>query len=81
MEYEAKATVFGGRMAWYGAADFSAMEERGWRLDTVLQGGLVTWSGGHSYRIFAQWSDGRVPLGQFTQYSEATLSVGLKMDM
>ena len=67
VEYEARATVFGGRMAWYGAVDFSAMEERDWRLDTVLQGGLVTWSGGHAYRIFTQWADGRVPLGQFTR--------------
>jgi hypothetical protein len=81
VEYEARATVFGGRMAWYGAADFSAMEERDWRLDTVLQGGLVTWSGGHSYRLFVEWADGRVPLGQFPHYSEASFSFGLKIDL
>ena len=37
VEYEARATVFGGRMAWYGAADFSGMEERDWRLATVCR--------------------------------------------
>ena len=81
VEYEARPTVFGGRMAWYGAVDFSGMEERDWRLDTVLQGGLVTWSSGHAYRLFVQWADGRVPLGQFTYYSEASFSLGLKIDM
>jgi hypothetical protein len=68
-------------MAWYGAADFSALEERDWRLDTALQGGLVTRSGGHVYRLFAQWYDGRVTLGQFIRYSEASFSIGLKVDL
>ena len=81
VEYQARATVFGGRMAWYGAADFSGMEERDWRLDSVLQGGLVTRSDGHAYRLFVQWADGRVPLGQFSYYSEASFSLGLKIDM
>lgn len=80
VEYEAPATVFGGRMAWYGAVDFSAFEERDWRLDTALQGGLVSRSGGHAYRLFVQWYDGRVTLGQFSMLSEAALSLGLKLD-
>ena len=66
---------------WYGAADFSGMEERDWRLDSVLQGGLDTWSGGHSYRLSVQSADGRVPLGQFSYHSEASSSFGLKIDM
>jgi Protein of unknown function (DUF1207) len=81
VEYEARPTVFGGRMAWYGAVDLSALEERGWRLDTALQGGLVTRSGGRAYRIFVQWYDGRVTLGQFTRYSEASVAIGFKMDL
>jgi hypothetical protein len=80
LEYEARPTVFDGRMAWYGALDLSALEERDWRLDTSLQGGLVTRSGGHAYRVFLQWYDGRAPIGQFTDYSEASLSLGLKVD-
>ena len=81
VEYEARPTPFGGRMAWYGAVDFSAFQERDWRLDTALQGGLVTRSGGHTYRVFAQWYDGRVTLGEFFRYSEASFSVGLKIDL
>jgi hypothetical protein len=80
VEYEAPPTVFGGRMAWYGAVDFSALEERDWRLDTALQGGLVSRSGNHAYRLFVQWYDGRVTLGQFSMLSEAALSLGLKVD-
>jgi hypothetical protein len=81
VEYEARPTVLGGRLAWYGAVDFSALEERDWRLDTALQGGLVSRSGGRAYRFFVQWYDGRVTLGQFTMYSEASLSLGLKLDL
>jgi hypothetical protein len=80
VEYEARPTVLGGRMAWYGAVDFSALEERDWRLDTALQGGLVGRSGEHAYRLFVQWYDGRVTLGQFYMISEAALSLGLKVD-
>ncbi len=81
VEYEARPTVFGGRMAWYGAADLSALEERGWRLDYALEGGLVTRSSGHAYRLFGQWYDGRVTLGQFAHYSEASFNFGLKIDL
>jgi hypothetical protein len=80
-EYERSPTVFGGRMAWYGAIDFSLLDERDWRLDTCLQGGLVTRNKGRTYRMYAQWYDGRPTLGQFTPYSEAALSLGLKMDL
>jgi hypothetical protein len=81
VEYEAPPSVFGGRMAWYAAVDFSALEERDWRLDTAIQGGLVSRSGGHAYRLYVQWYDGRVTLGQFTAYSEAAFSLGFKLDL
>jgi hypothetical protein len=80
-EYERPPTVFGGRMAWYGAVDFSAMEERDWRLDTALQGGLVTRTRGRTYRMYVQWYDGRPTIAQFTWYSEAAFSLGLKLDL
>jgi len=81
VEYESRPSVFGGRMAWFGAVDLSALQERDWRLDTALQGGLVTRSRGHTYRFFAQWYDGRVTLGQFSRYTEKGFSIGIKMDL
>jgi hypothetical protein len=80
-EHERPPTLFGGRMAWYGAVDFSLFEERNWRLDTCLQGGLVTRNKGRTIRLFGQWYDGRPTLGQFTAYSEAAISLGLKVDL
>ena len=80
-EYQRPPTVFGGRMAWYGAIDFSLLEERDWRLDTCLQGGLVTRNKGRTYRMYLQWYDGRPTLGQFTTYSEAAISFGVKVDL
>ena len=80
-EYERPPTVFGGRMAWYGAVDFSLLEERDWRLDTCLQGGLVTRNKGRTIRLFVQWYDGRPTIGQFTAYSEAAFSLGVKVDL
>lgn len=81
LEYESRPSVFGGRMAWFGAVDLSALQERDWRLDTALQGGLVTRSRGHTYRFFVQWYDGRVTLGQFSHYTEKGFSIGIKVDL
>jgi hypothetical protein len=81
VEYERRPTVFGGRMAWYGALDVSALEERDWRLDPAVQGGLLTRSGGRAYRIFAEWYDGRPRIGNFSSYSEASFSLGFKIDL
>lgn len=80
-EYERPPTVFGGRMGWYGAVDFSLLDERDWRLDTCLQGGLVTRHNGRTIRLFGQWYDGRPTIGQFTAYSEAAVSLGVKIDL
>jgi hypothetical protein len=81
LEYESAPRVFGGRMSWFGASDFSGMQERDWRLDTSLQGGIVARSGGRAYRLYAQWYDGRAPLGQFYKYSEASFSLAFKVDL
>ena len=57
------------------------MQERDWRLDTALQGGLVTRTRGRTYRMDLQWYDGRPPIAQFTWYPEAAFSLGLKLDL
>ena len=80
-EYESRAIVFGGRFAWYGGADFSGWEERGWRLDTALRGGIVTRTDGRAYRIGAGWTDGAPPLGEFYKMSEGWFTFGLWIDL
>jgi hypothetical protein len=81
VEYEAPPAVFGGRLAWYGALDLSAMSERDWRVDHAVQGGLVMRTSGHAYRLYVQWYNGRVPLGQFVQQTEASLAIGMRLDL
>ena len=55
VEYERRPTLLGGRAALYGALEFAALEERDWRVDTTLQGGLVTRNHGRTYRLYLQW--------------------------
>ena len=81
VEYESRPTIWGGRFAWYAATDFSAMEERDWRLDTSIQGGILTRANGHTYRLVAGWTDGRPPLTEFFRLSERWFTFGLHIDL
>jgi hypothetical protein len=81
LEYEGPPALLGGRMGWYGAVDVSSLEERDWRLDSAFEGGLVTRSGGHAYRLFAKWYDGRPTVGQFSAISERSFALGFKFDL
>ena len=81
IEYESRPTLWGGRFAWYGATDWSAMQERGWRLDSALQGGIVTRANGRTYRLGVGWTDGRPPIGEFFQTSERWLTFGFWIDL
>jgi hypothetical protein len=69
------------QFAWYAAADFSSLQERGWRLDTSLEGGLVTWANSRAYRVGIGYLNGRPTLGEFSQASESIVSLFLKIDM
>ena len=58
VEYERRPRWLRDRAAWYAAADFAALQERDWRLDTALQTGLVARNHGRTYRFYLQWYDG-----------------------
>lgn len=81
LEYELPLWPGKNQIGWYGAADFSAMEERDWRLDRSLQAGLVTHRGGRTWRFGIEWYNGRPPLGEFFQYTEEYVSLGLWIDI
>jgi hypothetical protein len=81
VEWEGTPRLWGGRFAWYGAADLAAMQERGWRLDAAIEGGIVTRASGRAYRLLIQYYDGRPTLGEFYPYHEAHLTLGIKMDL
>jgi hypothetical protein len=82
LEYESRPALWGGRFAWYAAADFSSMEERAWRLDTSLQAGIVTRTTGHTtHRFGIGWTDGRPTIGEFFQQSEGWFTFGWWIDL
>ena len=80
LEYESKPRLFGRRFAWYAATDVAAWEERDWRLDETVQGGIVTRSNNHTYRLLIEYTEGRPPLGEFFKYSEASINAGFRID-
>jgi hypothetical protein len=79
LEYESRRTIF-GRFSWYGSADVQLMQERDWRIDRALQGGIVAHPDGRSYRIAVEYYAGRPTVAEFFKYSEASLTWGLRFD-
>ena len=81
LEYESPPWPGKARISWYGAADFSAMEERDWRVDRSLQAGLAKHTDSRTWRFGIEWYRGRPPLGEFFQYTEEYVSLGLWIDI
>ena len=81
LEYTTRPTLLGGRFSWYSAVDVSATEERDWRPDTAVQTGLTATSNGRRWRVGVQYIDGRPPLGEFFQDTEAWFALGVWMDL
>lgn len=81
LEHASRPRLWGGRFARYAAADFSTMEERDWRLDTTIQGGIVTRSNGREARLFLQLHDGRPSIGEFYRFSETVVTLGFRIDL
>jgi hypothetical protein len=81
LEHTTRRMLLGGRFAWYAAVDFSATEERDWRLDTTVQAGVTTTSAGRRWRIGVQYIDGRPPMGEFFQDTEAWFALGVWIDL
>lgn len=81
LEYDSRPKLFGRRFAWYLALDLAAWQERDWRLDVAFQGGIKTKMHGRTWRIGGEYSNGRPPLGEFFQDTEARLTLGLWVDL
>jgi hypothetical protein len=68
------------RLGWYAAANFEAMEERDWSVDTSLHLGLRVPAGDRRWRIGVAFSDGKVPLGEFYGSEERSVALGLWLE-
>jgi opacity protein-like surface antigen len=80
IEWESRPKLLGGTFAWYAAVDFSATQERDWRLDTAVQAGVASKGPGGTWRLGVEYYDGRVPLGEFFQDTEARFTLGIWVD-
>jgi hypothetical protein len=81
LEWESARTPLGGRFVWYAAADVALWQERDWRADLALQGGLAAKDGGRTWRFGVEYTNGRAPLGEFFQDTEARFTLGFWVDL
>ena len=81
IEYEAPPAIWSKRLAWYAATDLQATQEREWKVDAAVQTGFVMRAEGRTWRIGVEWYHGRPPMGEFFQFTERYLSIGLWIDI
>jgi len=79
-EWESIRTFLLGRFVWYAALDLALWEERDWRPDVTLQGGLATKGRGPTWRFGVEYANGRPPLGEFFVDTEARFTLGMWVD-
>jgi len=71
----------GGLLGLYAAGDVQSWEERDYRLDAVVETGVLAYSGTRRWRFGVRYSDGRGPLGEFFQETEKWFTFGLWVDL
>lgn len=81
IEFEHNKSLWKDILGWYAAVDTQTWEERDWNVDITAQAGLVLHSAGRKVRLGVEYYDGRSTLGEFFQYDERHVSIGLWMDI
>lgn len=80
-QWEDRSKWWSGRIGPYIAFDFSATEERDWRLDRAVQFGLVTYASERPWRLGISVYKGRPTMSEFFRYTERFVSLGLSTDI
>lgn len=75
------STFFSQRIGGYAALDISGYEENNWQANTTLQIGISWPTLERQWRLGLEYYDGRSQLGEFFQFEERYLSLGLWMDL
>lgn len=81
LEYLIPGSLAGQDVNWYWALDLSATEERDWSTDATMQLGFAVRRGSRTWRIGAEYYDGRALLGEFFQNDERYVGIGLWLDL
>ncbi len=69
------------RFDFFTAFDVSTMEEREWKFDFTVQGGLSLPIQERRYRVGMEFHKGRPTLGEYFQSTETLISLGLWVDI
>lgn len=75
------STFFTQRIGGYAALDMSSYEENNWHANTTVQFGISWPTKKRKWRLGIEYYDGRSQLGEFFQFAEKYLSLGLWMDL
>lgn len=81
LEYESDKNLWRDILGWYTAVDVSSWEERDWQIDIAAHVGLLLHSAGRKVRFGVEYYDGRSPIGEFFQYDEKYICLGIWMDI
>jgi hypothetical protein len=81
-EIEDGDRLWGGRLGWFAAADLTTYEENDWNVNLSIQVGLIVPGKGAApvLRFGGAYYNGRSILGEFSQFDEETVSLGLWVD-
>ena len=74
-------TYFSSHLGGYAALDISAYEENDWQRNSTLQIGISWPSQERRWRLGIEYYAGRSQLGEFFQYQERYLGLGLWLDL
>lgn len=82
IEYFGLKPLWLNRLRWYAAADFNLFSERNWAPASTVQLGVImpTGHGSSRYRIALELYDGRSQLGEFSEFDETYIGLGLYYD-
>ena len=80
LQYE-RQNLFWDRIGGYTALDISSYEENNWQANTTVQLGISWPTLKRQWRLGIEYYDGRSQMGEFFQFDEKYLSLGLWMDL
>lgn len=83
LQYESELLWWDGHVGWYAGIDNVVWDERDWQSTTTFQAGIsikVT-DLARSWRIGLQAGNGRSVVGEFFEYDEKYVSLGLWMEL
>lgn len=81
IEYVSEKKILKNLAQWYATVDVQSWEESDWDYDVSTQFGIEINSAGRRARLGLEYYEGRVPIGEFFQFYENYISLGINVDI